>query len=52
MSINTSSSDDIIYAVDDKPGVTESFFAALAARTRKLCRYYYTHAYYWWCAWS
>ena len=29
MSINTSSSDDIIYAVDDKPGVTESFFAAL-----------------------
>ena len=29
MSINTSSSDDIIYAVDDKPGLTESFFAAL-----------------------
>jgi len=29
MSINTSSSDDIIYAVDDKPGATESFFAAL-----------------------
>ncbi|MEI8626024.1 nucleobase:cation symporter-2 family protein [Pseudoalteromonas sp. B137] len=29
MSINTSSSDDIIYAVDDKPGVTESFFAEL-----------------------
>ncbi|MFP3362123.1 nucleobase:cation symporter-2 family protein [Pseudoalteromonas sp. SIMBA_148] len=29
MSINTSSSDDIIYAVDEKPGVTESFFAAL-----------------------
>lgn len=29
MSINTSSSDDIIYAVDDTPGVTESFFAAL-----------------------
>ncbi|MBB1339199.1 uracil-xanthine permease family protein [Pseudoalteromonas sp. SR44-2] len=29
MSINTSSSDYIIYAVDDKPGVTESFFAAL-----------------------
>lgn len=29
MSINTSSSDDIIYAVDDIPGATESFFAGL-----------------------
>jgi len=29
MSINTSSSDDIIYAVDDTPGATESFFAGL-----------------------